>query len=107
VLRSRVTGLRIKPANKGEDVYPFEPIPRTRESIWRWGTWVREMVETYEKDKDNFEYATRYTHSCQRFFRPCSLLAFCADSPEGRQEAWTVDMVPAELSPSERAVQDV
>ena len=22
----RVTGLRIKPANKGEDVYPFEPI---------------------------------------------------------------------------------
>jgi hypothetical protein len=106
VYRSRVTGLRIKPMNKGEDVYPFEPTVRTWASIQHWGTWVREMAETYEKFKDDFEHATRFTHSCNRFFRPCSLLSFCADTPKGREEAYTMDMVQAEPSPSERAVQD-
>jgi hypothetical protein len=107
VYKSRVTGVRIKPMNKGEDVYPLEPIARTWESIQHWGTWVREMAETYEKFEDDFEHATRFTHSCNRFFRPCSLLSFCADTAEGRREAFEVDMIEAEKSPSERAVLDV
>jgi hypothetical protein len=106
ILKSRVTGLRIGQGSKAEDVYPFEPLERTWDSIQHWGTWVREMVETYEKYKDDFENATRYTHSCNRYFRPCSLLSFCADSPEGRQVAFSESMVDAEPSPSERAVGD-
>lgn len=105
-LRSRVTGLRIKPANRGEDVYPFEPIERTEDAIQHWATWLREHAETYERFKDDFEHATRYTHSCSRFFRPCSLLSFCSDTAAGRQVAFHESMVRADPSPSERAVAD-
>ena len=107
VFRCRVTGLRIKPANRGEDVYPFETIERTEDSFQHWATWVREMAETYERYKDDYEHATRYTHSCNRFFRPCSLLSFCSDTPTGRLLAYHEHMVPMDLSPSERAVSDV
>ena len=44
IMRCRVIGLRLKPANKGEDVYPFETLPRTEDAIQHWATWVREMV---------------------------------------------------------------
>jgi len=104
VLKSRVTGLRIKPTNRGEDVYPFEPIERTEDAIQHWGTWVREMVETYERYKGDFEHASRYTHSCNRFFRSCSLLSFCSDTADGRRIAFEELMVDAAPSPSERAV---
>jgi len=107
VFRCRVTGLRIKPANRGEDVYPFETIERTEDSFQHWATWVREMAETYIRYKDDFEHATRFTHSCNRFFRPCSLLSFCSDTPTGRLLAYHEHMVPMDLSPSERAVSDV
>jgi hypothetical protein len=106
VYRCRVTGLRIKPTNKGEDVYPFEPSMRTVESIDHWATWVREMVETYERYEGDFEHATRYTHSCNRYFRPCSLLPFCSDTAEGRQLAFNELMVQADPSPSERAIAE-
>jgi hypothetical protein len=106
VYRSRVTGLRIKPMNKGEDIYPFEPIERTWDAIQHWATWVRELAETYERYEGDFEHATRFTHSCNRFFRPCSLLGFCADTAEGRQLAFNDLMVKADPSPSERAVSE-
>jgi hypothetical protein len=106
VMRSRVQGLRIKPSNKGEDVYPLEPVERTEDAIQHWATWVREMVETYEKYKNDFEHATRFTHSCNRFFRPCSLLSFCSDTAEGRHLSFHEHMVSASLSPSERAVEE-
>ncbi len=106
IMRCRVIGLRLKPANKGEDVYPFETLPRTEDAIQHWATWVREMVETYQRYKDDYEHATRFTHSCNRFFRPCSLLSFCADTPDGRLLAYHEHMVKADLSPSERGVQD-
>lgn len=106
VLNSRVTGLRIKPTNRGEDVYPFEPIERTEDAIQHWATWLREMATTYETYKGDFEHAARFTHSCSRYFRPCSLLSFCADTAEGRQIAFNQQMVNADPSPSERAVAD-
>jgi hypothetical protein len=104
VLKSRVTGLKIKPTNRGDDVYAFEPIERTEDAIQHWATWVREMAETYERYKDDFENATRLTHSCNRYFRPCSLLTFCSDTADGRQIAFHQQMVKAEPSPSERSV---
>jgi PD-(D/E)XK nuclease superfamily len=106
VTRCRVQGLRIKPGNKGEDIYPLEPIERTEDAFQHWATWVRENVEVYEKYKNDFEHATRRTHSCNRFFRPCSLLSFCGDTPEGRMLAFHEHMVAASLSPSERAVSE-
>ena len=106
VFHSRVTGLKIKPTNRGEDCVPIEPVSRNAESIRLWGGWVRHTVQEYERYVGDYENAPRYTHSCMRYFRPCALLSFCADTPEGRSEQFD-QMVPADLSPSERAVQDV
>jgi len=101
--KSRVTGLKIKPTNKGEDIYVLEPIERTEASIQHWAHWLRYQVELFERYQKDFEHAPRFTKSCNRYFRPCSLLSFCCDSPEGRQEQWS-QMVEPDKSPSERAI---
>jgi len=89
---------------RGEDVH-IEPVRRTREDIDHWANWVRRQVEIFEEYQIDWEHAERRTHSCNRYFRPCALIPFCADSARGRQEQWDqmIDVVP---SPSERAVQE-
>ncbi len=106
VFRSRVTGCKIKPTHRGEDVHVLEPIERNEASIRHWANWLRHTADMYESYKDDYEHAPRYTHSCNRYFRPCSLLPFCGDTPEGRSEQFD-QMQPADLSPSEKAVQEL
>jgi PD-(D/E)XK nuclease superfamily len=100
---ARVYGCRLKPMYRGEDVH-VEPISRTREDIDHWANWVRRQVEIFEEYQIDWEHAERRTHSCNRYFRPCSLIPFCADSAKGRQEQWDqmIDTIP---SPSERAIE--
>jgi hypothetical protein len=111
VFHSRVTGCRIKHTNSGEDIRILYP-SRTPDMFMEWGSWVRhsaDMHEAYRRshpessDMPNFEATPRYTHSCNRFFRACSFLPFCADTPEGRIEQWD-NMTETPASPSERSV---
>jgi hypothetical protein len=104
IYHSRILGLKNKPTGRGEDVYPIYP-SRTAENFQRWAFWFRHTAEMYERYRDYYEYAPRYTHSCNRYFRPCSLIPFCCDTHEGRIEQWA-QMVPARQSPSEMAVED-
>lgn len=103
ILDARILGLKIKPTNRGEDVWPIDT-SRKAEDFQRWAFWFRHTADMYESYKDNYEYAPRYTHSCNRYFRPCSLIPFCGDTFEGRIEQWD-QMVAAKPSPSERAVE--
>jgi hypothetical protein len=105
IWHSRVTGLKIKPTNKGEDVYP-KLVSRNAESVAHWSRWVYFTVTLFERYKDNYEEAPRFTHSCNRYFRPCSLVSFCGDNAEGRRGQWE-SMHVAEPSPSERAVMEI
>lgn len=100
---ARVTGLKIKPTNRGEDVYPMI-VSRTPDSFLHWSRWVRHTVDLAELYDGDFENAPRYTHSCNRYFRSCSLIPFCCDSAEGRRIQWD-QMVSVEGSPSERSIQ--
>lgn len=104
VNKARVTGCKIRPTHRGEDVYVME-VSRDEAAIQHWSRWVRFTDEQYEKYQSDWEHAPRFTHSCNRYFRPCSLLAFCCDTPEGRMEQFK-QMVPADKSPSERAIGD-
>lgn len=104
VFNARVTGLKIRPTNRGEDICVVEPA-RDRDSIEHWASWLRSTAQQYETFKEDFEHAPRFTHSCNRYFRPCSLLPFCVDTPEGRQEQYS-QMQDADKSPSEQAVQE-
>lgn len=114
VWNARITGCRIKHTNSGEDIRVLYP-KRDASMFMEWGNWVRHTVDMHEgyqnqhpdaPNMPNFEATPRYTHSCNRFFRPCSFLPFCADTPEGRIDQWH-NMVETPLSPSERAVLDM
>lgn len=104
VFNARITGAKIKPTGRGEDITVLE-VKRDYNAINHWAAWVRHTVDMYETYKDDYENAPRYTHSCSRFYRSCSLLPFCADTPQGRAEQWE-QMQAVEMSPSERAVHD-
>jgi len=99
IFHSRILGLKVKPGNRGEDIWTIYP-SRNTEDFERWAFWFRYTADTYEFYKDHYEYAPRFTHSCNRYFRPCSLVPFCGDTFEGRLEQWD-QMVPARMSPSE------
>lgn len=103
IWNSRVQGLKIKPAHRGDDKY-VKLVSRNTYNVLLWASWVRHTVELYEAYKSDWENAPRYTHSCNRYFRPCSLWSFCADTPEGRIEQWKQMDTPAG-SPSERAIK--
>lgn len=104
VYHSHVIGVKLPPTQT-EDTYPLEPIARDEGSFVVWGRWLRHTVEMYEAYENDFELAPRYTHSCSRYFRPCSLLTFCMDNVEGRQQQWD-EMEASDRSPSERAVME-
>jgi len=103
IMRSKIIGTKIKPTHRGEDCFWIEPVERNESFVQHWAHWVRHMVGIAEEYRDDYEHAPRFTHSCNRYFRPCSLIAFCADTPVGREEQYN-QMVPARLSPSERAI---
>lgn len=104
VLDARVHGLKLKITNKGDD-YATMQVQRNSDFIYHWGRWVRWTVEQDELIDGDWERSPRFTHSCNRYFRPCVLIPFCGDTPEGRREQWN-EMVPIEPSPSERAVME-
>lgn len=104
VEHARVTGLKIKPTGRGEDIYVME-VRRSADAVIAWSRWVRHTVELAELYENDYENAPTYTHSCNRYFRPCSLIPFCTDTPEGRKIQWA-EMVPPEGSPSERSIAE-
>jgi hypothetical protein len=111
VLDAHVFGVKIKPGRAGDNLRVLL-VERTEESIQTWARWVHWTVKnlydpfvSHTGDID-FESAPRFTHSCNRYFRACSLVPFCTDTAEGRQEQWE-QMVEAPLSPSEQAVMEI
>lgn len=101
--KSKVFGLRLQPGK--QDTYEsFEPQERSGVMVQKWAEWVYGGVELYDMYDGDYENAKRLTHSCNRYFRPCALLPFCSDSPEGR-DLQIEQMVAGEMSPSEQAVQ--
>lgn len=104
IWHSRITGLKIKPTHKGEDIY-VKKVSRDAANISHWAAWIRHTTDLFKTYENDWENAPRYTHSCNRYFRPCSLLSFCADTRDGRVEQWG-QMVANEGSPSERAVRE-
>jgi hypothetical protein len=49
--------------------------------------------------------APKYTHSCNRYFRPCSLIPFCYGDDD-EQRAIMEEMVTDEWSPLNKQVLD-
>jgi len=59
-----------------------------------WFEWFDYSARVYEQWLDRPEAAPKFTHSCSRYFRPCSLIQFCQLPREERRE--TLDGWPIE-----------
>lgn len=64
----------------------------------RWAEWFMHTVEMYFEFKDRPLDAPMYTHSCNRYFRPCSYIPLCSASKEEAEE-YMEQMVEDEWSP--------
>lgn len=101
---AKVFGIKVKQTGHTDDYNTFQ-VKRDEEFISNWAAWVYHTVqEIFEPYFKNWEEAPRYTHSCNRYFRTCSMVPFCADTAEGRIEQFNKDMVQVEPTPSEQRI---
>lgn len=87
------------------------PLPRVYEEgiVWnhfsrdphhyeRWLQWVFDVVSIYKTYRDDVLSAPMFTHSCNRYFRPCSLIPYCSADDDERK-AILEQMVEQHWSP--------
>lgn len=73
---------------------------RTQEQKDEWLYWFTETVLTALAFADQPLEAPQYTHSCNRYFRPCSFIPLCA-SPKAERQIMFEEMPVEEWSPLE------
>ena len=82
---------------------PGQRGPHHYEDFIRWLVHTVKLTRQYANDP---EHAPRYTHSCNRYYRPCSFIPYCYADPDERK-AILEEMVTDEWSPLHaRGVQD-
>jgi len=104
VSRCDVLGLAI-PLPRAYDFGGFarEGMSRDTHHLQRWLVWLIHSVNmllTYRGDPFS---APKYTHSCNRYFRPCSFIPFCYATDEEQQDMLS-EMVDDEWSPLQKKV---
>jgi hypothetical protein len=85
--------------------YIRETVSRQQWHYSRWVNWLAHtitMARQYNNDPYN---APKYTHSCNRYFRPCSFIPFC-DADDNEQHIIVSEMETDEWSPLEKTVLD-
>lgn len=73
-------------------------VKRADWQIAEWFQWLFHTAQMHEQYENNPTDAPMYTHSCNRYFRPCSFIPLCATEPEERR-AMFEDMDEQEWSP--------
>lgn len=76
------------PMPKSYAINGLSRVPVTRQDfqIIEWFEWFLHTVQLHDQYKDSPLHAPMYTHSCNRYFRPCSFITLCASEPEERQQ---------------------
>lgn len=82
-----------------------EPMHRHPHHINRWVHWLVHTVRLTRQWQNDPIGAPKYTHSCNRYFRPCSLIPFCYGDDE-EQRAIMEEMVHDEWSPLNKQILD-
>lgn len=62
------------------------PVSREAHELRSWFDWFLHTVSIHDEYADRPTNAPHYTHSCNRYFRPCSFIPFCASPPEDREQ---------------------
>jgi len=104
VSRATVLGLAI-PQPRSYDLGGFatESMDREAHHLQRWVDWIvhtLRIAKQYENDPVN---APKYTHSCNRYFRPCPLIPFCYGDDDEQNRVLS-EMEVQVWSPLERGI---
>jgi hypothetical protein len=101
-----VLGLAI-PLPRSYDFGGFtrEPMQRHSHHIQRWVHWLVHTIRLARQWQNDPIGAPKYTHSCNRYFRPCSLIPFCYGDDEEQRRIMD-EMVHDEWSPLEKVMLD-
>lgn len=98
VERGLVIGLALPLPRYAHDGLSLVQVKRPDFMKARWLKWLEYTVGVHDAYKDNILDAPKHTHSCNRYFRPCSFIPFCAQD-EDEQRAVLEQMVTEEWSP--------
>lgn len=100
VRKAYVYGVQI-PQPRSSDIGGLsnEFVTRQDYHFARWFGWFLHTVDIAERYGDDPVNAPRYTHSCNRYFRPCNFIAFCASDEEDQRLILEQEMVVDEWSP--------
>ena len=77
------------------DVY----VHRSELAYIEWVQWLWHSVSMYEEYRDDPYTAPKYTHSCGRYFRTCSMLPFCTAPDQDERQDIIRSMEHDEWSP--------
>ena len=94
-----VSGTRLPIGKVPHEGIRKELVPRNEVMIEKWANWLVTTVEVEETWKNQVINAPMYTHSCNRYFRSCAFLPFCASDDVEEKEQIISEMVDDEWSP--------
>ena len=96
--KAKVWGSNIPVPKAYENGLALEHVSRQDYMFARWFDWFLHCVDIYEGYKNDPINAPKYTHSCNRYFRPCSFIPFCVANDEDQRQI-IEEMVTEEWSP--------
>lgn len=102
ITQTKVIAIKIKQSRSPEDFVPFVE-HRDEESFIQWHNTLMFCHELTERYKNNYLNAPMFTHSCNRYFRPCGFIDLCAASMEDQKMMYE-SMETTPYSPSEAAI---
>lgn len=83
-----------------------ERVSRHIENTERWIKWLVYTYDLMMQYKDNVFEAPQFTHSCNRYFRPCQLIPFCASSREEQEVMFYEEFVESVWDPLAKETSD-
>ncbi len=72
----------------------------------KWFEWFYDTIQVFNKFLPHPDDAPRYTHSCNRYYRPCSFLPYCTTEDREEREQILDEMVIEEWSPLDDKARD-
>lgn len=94
-----VSGMRIPIGKIPAEGIRREYVPRKPLLFEKWANWFVTSALMEQQWRDNVSDAPMYTHSCNRYFRSCSFLPFCAADSVEEKEQIIEEMQDDEWSP--------
>jgi len=102
IIENKIIGIKVKQTRSSEDFLMFVE----HRDVDTWSDFYNTLLYTHKLALEyagNNLNAPMFTHSCNRYFRPCGFIDLCCASQDDQQTMYDA-MERTQLSPSERAI---